>query len=432
MGLFTKSPMTEELVKDNNLPITEPLPNETDSKHVTDPDELFNYALDFISMPEHNWLSNIMRKTMTKEQFFNLIRRELKNETKDEELIDKTCKSLETYIWGYYIIEPLLNDDSISDIRIIDENRIRIKRNGKRSQAVYPDGEKAGQPIRFIDANDYLRFVSIICSRNKISLADTNAVQTFTDAENNPNARMRFDLTSALINSNGKPCVQIRKIPKRKKSFAELVQLDVMPQEVADYMKEKIRTATGILFTGKGASGKSTVMNASLDVIPYDKSALVLEENNELFSNHPDMMFQHIITSRDEGHVQYSLKDLATNGLLLDLDYFIIGEIKGEEAAYFMNASYTGHQCWASVHGMNSQEAIRKLADYVTQGTRYSLRDAFNMLRFMEVIVFMKDFKVEEISEVRGVDPDTGEIQYELVYKRGEFMNLNMEDKENE
>ena len=66
--------------------------------------------------------------------------------------------------------------------------------------------------------------------------------------------------------------------------------------------------------------------------IAYEK-VKVIQENEELFSNkHPDLMFQHVVTSRRQNEIQFDLKDLARNGLLTDLDYFIIGEIKGGEA----------------------------------------------------------------------------------------------------
>lgn len=70
-------------------------------------------------------------------------------------------------------------------------------------------------------------------------------------------------------------------------------------------------------------------MNALIEHIPHDKSGLVIQENEELFSNtHPDLMFQHIVSAHGEGKIKYDLKDLSRNGLLVDLDYFIIGEIR--------------------------------------------------------------------------------------------------------
>ena len=144
-------------------------------------------------------------------------------------------------------------------------------------------------------------------------------------------------------------------------------------------------------------------------------AGVILLAYEELFSNiHPDIMFQHIVTNRGEGKIQYELKDLARNALLLDLDYFIIGEIKGDEAVHFLTAAYTGHQCWASVHGISSTEAIDKLADYAMHASSYSKAELMKMLRTMEVIVFMEDFKVKEISEVVRFDESTKT----LVYKR--------------
>ena len=139
-----------------------------------------------------------------------------------------------------------------------------------------------------------------------------------------------------------------------------------------------------------------------------------IETVYDAISGHPDIMFQHIVTNRGEGKIQYELKDLARNALLLDLDYFIIGEIKGDEAVHFLTAAYTGHQCWASVHGISSTEAIDKLADYAMHASSYSKAELMKMLRTMEVIVFMEDFKVKEISEVVRFDESTKT----LVYKR--------------
>ena len=98
------------------------------------------------------------------------------------------------------------------------------------------------------------------------------------------------------------------------------------------------------------------------------------------------------------------------------MDYIIIGEIKGEEAAYLMNASYTGHICWCSVHGVNSKEALDKLADYATYNTSYSKTEIMNMLQYIETVVFLKDYKVAEISEVSGFDHSTGRIEYRQVF----------------
>lgn len=317
-----------------------------------------------------------------------------------KKLIEHFCK----FIWGYYILEEAINDRDISDIKVLSEDNVRIKRRGRRMNA----------DIHFQSKSDYKRFISMVAVKNKTNLSDVNAIQSFTDKDSNKNFILRFNIATDFVNSNDVPYLHIRKIPKQKYSIEDLIKLNMLDEKTADYLINAAMESSGILFTGKGASGKTTLMNVLLDYIPHDKSGLVIQENEELFSNtHPDMMFQHIVQTHGEGKIQYDLKDLGRNGLLTDLDYFIIGEIKGGEALYLLNAAYTGHRCWASVHGMSSTEAFNKLADYVKYESDYSLSDIKKMLVSIKTIVYMKDFKVCEIAEVKGIKD--GEVEYERV-----------------
>ena len=249
-----------------------------------------------------------------------------------------------------------------------------------------------------------------------MNLSDNNAIPTFTDKNSNPKFILRLEICSPFVNSVPNYYLIIRKISKVKKGMDHLIKVGMLDEEISNYLIKQAKNARGILFTGKGASGKTTLMNELLEYVPVDRSGLAIQENEELFSDiHPDIMFQHIVTNRGEGKIQYELKDLARNALLLDLDYFIIGEIKGDEAVYFLNAAYTGHQCWASVHGVSSTEAIDKLADYAMHASNYSKTELMKMLKTMEVVVFMENFTVKEISEVVRFDEATKSIVYKRV-----------------
>ena len=299
----------------------------------------------------------------------------------------------------------LIEDKDISDIRIINENNIRIKRLGKRE----------GTNLKFKSKDEYIKFVNLIATKNRVNLSDLNASQIFTDKDTSPNFILRFAISTGFLNSTELPYVHIRKIPKNKVTIDKLIERKMLDEKTKEYLIDKAKNGTGLLFTGKGASGKTTLMNALLEEIPEDKSGLVIQESEELFSNkHPELMFQQIIMNRGEGKIQYNLGDLARQGLLMDLDYFIIGEIKGEEARYFLNAAYTGHKCWAYVHGMNSIEAIDKLTDYIKDATNYSKTDILKMLKYISPIVYMENYKVKEISEIIGWD----EKEKQLIFKR--------------
>lgn len=337
----------------------------------------------------------------------------------ENELKVKVLDELEKYLWGYYVLDELINNPDVSDIRVLKFNYIRYKKFGVR----YDYGK------HFIDENDYLQFVNLLAVRNKKSLSDLNAVTYFTDTSNEKFI-LRFNICTGLISSDKIPVLTIRKISREKYTMEGLMEKGMFDGKMAAYLMEKAGTASGILFTGKGASGKTTLMNTMLEYIHANESALVIQENDELFissvknaegENVParDIAFLHTVSNSGDGKVEYSLSELTRNGLRMDLDYYIIGEIKGDEAEGFSMASYTGHKCWATVHGMNSYEGINKLADYIKQATGYEFDDCLRKLIGMEIVIFMKEFKVCEITEIYGYDEEAKNLARKVVFRDG-------------
>ena len=174
----------------------------------------------------------------------------------------------------------------------------------------------------------------------------------------------------------------------------------------------------GILFTGKGASGKTTLMNAMIAEIPEDESVMICQENAELFDlSHPDLFACHVMTNSGDSKISYELGDLTRAALLVDLDRVIVGEVKeGTEAAGLSKASMTGHKCWTSVHGESCEMSVDKMADYISQATGYSTRDALKQLQGFEYVVHLKNFHVDEIVRIAGWDKEKDALIYEEVY----------------
>ncbi len=334
----------------------------------------------------------------------------------------KVLEELEKYLWGYYVLDELVNNPDVSDIRVLGFNYIRYKKSGLR----YDYGK------HFIDENDYLQFVSLLAVRNKKSLSDLNAVTYFTDTSNDKFI-LRFNICTGFISSGKVPILTIRKISREKYTLEGLMEKGMFDERMAAFLMDKARNASGILFTGKGASGKTTLMNTMLEYIHENESALVIQENDELFissvNNYNgeavparDIAFLHTVSNSGDGKVEYSLPELTRNGLRMDLDYFIIGEIKGDEAEGFSMASYTGHKCWATVHGMNSYEGINKLADYIKQATGYGFDDCLRKLIGMETVIYMKEFKICEITEIYGYDEAEKNLARKVIFRDGVWL----------
>ncbi|SCW50690.1 pilus assembly protein CpaF [Lachnospiraceae bacterium C10] len=353
-----------------------------------------------------------------------------KGESLSEEEKAHVLELIRKDLWGYGIIDDLIHESDISDIKLYAPENVRVKRTGKRF----------GSGITFTDVNTYKRFVNKMLERNKINLGTANAIQTFTDATQE-DAILRITIISGLLTDSGLPLVAIRKVPKTKYTLKSLedagmfnhkasgksgkrIKINTIPVFFSDENAElnslmyKMILSKGILFTGKGASGKTTLMNAMIAEIPYDESVMICQENAELFDNkHPDLFSAHVLTNAGDSKISYELGDLTRAALLVDLDRVIVGEVKeGSEAAGLSKASMTGHKCWTSVHGESCEMAVDKMADYISQATGYSTRDSLKQLQGFEYVVHLKNFRVDEIIRIAGWDKEKETLIFEKVY----------------
>ena len=427
MGLFGKKSsnleknieekeITKELVDDTSEVDegTEDESEATEKKHVETADErkerIGKYAdqvTDYFVQIDPIQLNMLERNKITKEAFTELVYDYIRsNITQDEQDVEDTFKTFASFLWSYDIIDELIDDDEISDIKIYDWDHIRVQRLGHRETS----------KLKFRNPDHFKKFVEHTAIKNKASISAQNALQNFTDKYISDKAIMRFNITTPVVNSNEKYLLSIRKIPKHKYTTERLIELGFFTREMAEYFEDRIKNGGGLLVAGKGGSGKTTLINWALDKLPDDISGLCIQENEELFSNHPDIAFQHTIINRGEGKIEYNLGDLARNGLLMDIDYFIIGEIKGAEALYLLNAVYTGAKGWATVHGSSATEAMKKLVDYIKYNSDYSQEEALQMLVHLDTVVFMQDFGVREVQEITGYDPEIGDLTYKKIF----------------
>ena len=320
-----------------------------------------------------------------------------------EELVEAVTK----YLWSYDLIDDLLADREISDIKIYRYNHITIKRLGKREVT----------DLSFGSPEEYLKFVDHVAIKNKVSLSDQNAVQHFVDKDSDENSILRFSIATKFVESSGVPRVQIRKIPKIKYTEEEFINYGYATKEQFDYFRDRIKNEHGFLVVGRGGAGKTHFINWLLDNTPFSMSIFVSQDNEELFSNvHPEIDFQHTVENRGEGKIEYDLGDLVKNALTSDMDVICIGEVKGNEAALLANAVYTGAVGMATVHGNSAEEGVTKLVDYVVRATRYSTAEVYKMLVHLDTVVFLKDFHIAEVVEVTGYNKERGDMDFKKVY----------------
>lgn len=406
--------------------------------------ELAKHILDeFYSKQSEGLLTNLSKKnleelSMSRGKIISSLYDELGNyEDSDGKGIEEEEKwyvleLIRRELWGYGIIDELIHNPDISDIKTYSAKKVRAKKKGQRMAA----------DVEFENEEVYRNFVTRLLERNKINLGTANAIQTFTDAGQD-DFILRITAISGLLTDTELPCIAFRKIPKDKYTLAVLEEAgmfrhmqgsekkkqkkndgEIERQFLSEQNKQfdellgKMISSKGILFTGKGASGKTTLMNAMLAEIPHDESIMICQENSELFdTKHPDLLASHVMVNGGDSKVSYNLGDLTRAALLVDLDRVIVGEVKeGSEAAGLSKASMTGHKCWTSVHGESCEMAVDKMADYISQATGYGTKEALKQLCGFEYVIHLRNFRVDEIVRIDGWDKKSDNIILTHVY----------------
>lgn len=357
-----------------------------------------------INNPENGIFLKVQQKQLVRDDYLGNIRKRCQAAELTSEETEDVLFMVDKILWGFGILDELIADPDVSDIRLMNENNIRIKKKGKR----YPTN------VKFKDRKAYEDYIEFITSRNNTNMSFTNAAQVFTDKTTCPTDILRFSLTSEIVNSGDCPTLLIRKIPKTKKTFDQLLRDKYLTPGQMEYLIKRWQDGYGVLVCGPNGSGKTTLTNALLDSTPKTKSCVVIQESEELYcKTHPEMVFRKIRPPRQGSVVAYGLKELAKLALMESFDIMVIGEIKGDEAADLSMATYTGAQGMATVHSNGAREAYEKIIDYALDAQPNRSREHFaKQIASLSTCVFVKDYHIEDIVEVTGYDAHTGEYAF--------------------
>lgn len=323
-----------------------------------------------------------------------------------EEDLPALIAKLQRALFDLYIIQDLIDDPALTDIKITAHDSIRVRINGK---AYLSD-------VTFVDKADYKRFIDSLIIRNNIDPSVSS--QTFTD-DSDPNYILRFSLFAAYISSNNSPTLHIRKESRNKLGSDYLIDVGLMDEKIRDYLIDCGKNSSGVVFAGPPGSGKTILLNWFLEDA-YEDSAeiLVIQENDELFSSRKGIMFQHVVLNPPKGQKKTTLEDLSQMALVAGANVFVIGEAKGSEICSAITLSNSGCRSAITIHSPSAKATIDKMADLAMRGYAESFEQAKRMIKSFQTVVYLKDFKVQEIFEIVGYDEERKDMIYKPIYIR--------------
>jgi Flp pilus assembly CpaF family ATPase len=320
--------------------------------------------------------------------------------------LEEIMKRIRQSLFGYDVLQPLIDNEETTDIKICSPYDIRVRIKGKAYQS----------DAHFIDEMDEYRFIEGLVLRNGLNFG-REPVLTFTDAHDK-NYLLRFTVSSPVVTTPGYPYLHIRKVAKVKKTFDDLIVAGMLNDKIKMYLIDRAKTSRCVVFAGPPGSGKTSALNAFIEYIPRTRETLVIQENDELFTEQSGFMFKHV-THGFHGEPICTLEDLGRMALVEGCNEFVIGEVKGGEmraVATLLNAGGYGAY---TIHSNNAYEVLPKSADLVKYGSDYSFDEAKRMLKSIDTIVYMDGYKIREILEVTGYDDEKHDYNYVHIYKYG-------------
>ncbi len=375
-----------------------------------DAESLLDSLLDDYTSTKQSQILQLRKNNIDKDTFMQDVEQHIKRYYFAEEQVAEAAKNLfEQFVFGYFRLTPLIEDKTISDIKCLSYDNIRVKKNGVRMSS----------GVSFKSKKEYENFIRYVATRNQVNISSLNSIQRFTDNDSSADFILRFTLSMPLVNTYDLPYLCIRKVPKNFPELKDLIKAGMLSEDLAKILTERFRNGSTVI-CGSNSSGKTTILNALKETLPETMSILVAQQADELTTKkHPDMLFLHSLPALGESSVSYDLKDISIAGLTMDVDFFIIGEIKGDEAFYLLNAAFTGQICAATIHAPGADKALDKAVDYALQAGKYTKNELMKMLSCFHTVIFMKQYEVNQVYAVNGWDESAQKIDYSVIYERG-------------
>ncbi len=250
-------------------------------------------------------------------------------------------------------LEPLLEDDNITDIMVNGPNRVFIERGGKVTLS----------DIKFRDSAHVANISQRIASAIGRRIDESSPM---VDARLKDGSRVNIVFPPLALDG---PYLSIRKFSRRQIDFAKLVAFGSLTPQVARVLEVAGRCRLNVIISGGTGSGKTTLMNAMSRLIDHGERVVTVEDAAELQLQQPHVVRMETRPSSLEGRGEVTQRDLIRNALRMRPDRIIVGEVRGAEAFDMLQAMNTGHDgSMSTVHANTTRDAVTRIENMVQMG----------------------------------------------------------------
>ncbi len=263
-----------------------------------------------------------------------------------EQELDNFSLEIVSEVIGYGGLEDLMKDPLITDILVNSPFQVFIEKGGELKRV----------ELNFKSAEEIKTIIERMLTGSSRRI---DQFSPFVDFRLDDGSRVTAVIPPVSIS----PSICIRKFTAEAFQPQDLINLGTLTPEVLDFLELSVKSRLNILITGSTGAGKTTLLNTLLRFVPNNERMIIIEDTEEL-SLSEDFHFLKLLTRSPniEGKGEITLYDLVRLSLHLRPDRIIIGEVRGEEVFYFLQAINTGHEgSMCTLHANDTFDALIRL-----------------------------------------------------------------------
>ncbi len=299
-------------------------------------------------------------------------------------------------ILGLGPLQPLLEDDTITEIMVNGAKNIYIERKGRVHRV----------PVTFENNDHVMRIIDRIVAPLGRRIDESSP---YVDARLADGSRVNAVIPPISLVG---PVLTIRKFSRNPITVEQMIQFGSITQEAIQFLKACVESRLNIVISGGTGSGKTTFLNVLSGFIPADERIITIENAAEL-----QLRQEHVVTLESrppniEGRGEITIRDLVVNSLRMRPERIIVGEIRDEAALDMLQAMNTGHDgSMTTAHSNSPRDTLSRIEtmtmmagmELPIRAIREQVSSAIDMIVHQER---MRDGtrKVTHITEVSGME----------------------------
>ena len=311
-------------------------------------------------------------------------------------------------VMGLGPIEPLLKDDTVTEVMVNRYNQVYVERNGL---LVLTD-------VPFRDDIHVMHIIEKIVSPLGRRIDESSPM---VDARLPDGSRVNAIIPPLALTG---PALTIRKFSRDPFKINDLIDMETLTQEMADLLKACVEGKLNIVISGGTGSGKTTTLNVLSSFIPADERIVTIEDAAEL-----QLRQEHIVTlearpANIEGRGAVTIRDLVRNSLRMRPDRIVVGEVRSGEALDMLQAMNTGHEgSMTTGHANSPRDMVSRMETMVLMaGMELPVRAIREQISSAIDLVIQQSRlrdgsrKITHLTEVQGMEGDVITMQDIFVF----------------